>query len=63
MEAKLKIAKKMGVWELAHLAEGCELIGNKCTFVEKRDATGNWGNGFTWSPYLIRGYRHVTCDM
>jgi hypothetical protein len=37
----LKIATEMSVWELADLSEGCELIGNKWTFVKKKDVAGN----------------------
>ena len=31
----------MAIWELADLPEGCEPIGNKLTFLRKRDAAGN----------------------
>ena len=42
IQAELSILKEMGTWELADLPEGQESIENKWTFLQKRDAAGNF---------------------
>ena len=38
----------MAIWELADLPEGREPIGNKLTFLRKRDAAGNITIAIIW---------------